>query len=135
MPTGSPRRTLWVIAYGLMACAGGFALAFPTPAVRAATTATSGALVYVWAALLVVGGLSSAVGSALDRWLGEYAGNLALAATFGVYALAAAASGRLTAIAGACALGAVAMLLCARWRDVAFIRREAARFRAEHREG
>jgi len=88
--------------------------------------------VYVWAGLLTLGGASSAIGSAMDRWLGEYAGLGPLVVTWAVYAFAAAASGRVTAIAGACGLGAVAFLLLARWRDVALIRREAARYHAEH---
>jgi len=129
-----PRRISRVLGYGLMALAGLAALAWPAPSVRAATSATSGALVYMWAALLAVGGLSCALGSALDRWLGEYVGLWPLVTTFAVYALAASGSGRWTAVAGACALGSIALLLLARWRDVALIRREAARYHAEHRE-
>lgn len=127
-----PRRTTRVLGYGLMALAGVAAMAWPAPSVKAATTATTGVLVYVWAVLLAVGGVSCALGSALDRWLGEYAGLLPLVATFAVYGLAAAASGRWTAVAGGCLLGSIALLLLARWRDVALIRREADRFQAEH---
>jgi hypothetical protein len=127
-----PRRWTRVGAYTLMAVAGLAALTWPSPPVRAATSPTSGALVYVWAVMLAVGGLSSALGAARDRWLGEYAGLWPLVVTFAVYALASAATGRVSAIAGACVLGAVALLLLARWRDVALIRREAVRHHAEY---
>lgn len=129
------RRPLWIVGYSLMALAGVASIAFPAPAVRAATSATSGMLVYVWAATLAVAGLSSAVGRAADRWLGEYAGLPALAVVFAVYSLAAAATGRPVAIAGASLFGSIAVLLLARWHDVALIRREAARFNAEHHRG
>ena len=119
--------------YTLMAVAGIAAIVWPAPTVRAATAPTAGALVYVWAAMLTLGGLSSAIGAARDRWLGEYAGLWPLVMTFAVYALAAAAAGRTTSVAGACALGSIAMLLAARWRDVALIRREAARSNTEGR--
>lgn len=116
-----------------MAVAGIAAIAWPSPAVRAATAPTAGVLVYVWAAMLVVGGVTSGLGAALDRWLGEYIGLWPLVFTFTVYALAAAAAG--AAIAGAALLGGIALLLLARWRDVATIRREAARYLAEHERG
>lgn len=128
-----PRRWTRVSAYTLMALAGIASIVWPAPSVRAATGPAAGLLVYVWAVLLAVGGLTSAVGAAWDRWLGEYAGLWPLVATFGVYALAAATVGRATSIAGACALGSIALLLLARWRDVATIRREAAR--AHDRDG
>lgn len=118
-------------AYVLWAAAGAAWMAWPAPPVRAATNPVT-ALPYLWAALLIVGGLASAVGAATGRWLGEYAGLLPLIVTWMVYAIAAAATGRLDAIAGACALGGVAFKLLARWHDVAHIRREAARYRAEH---
>lgn len=118
-----------------MAAAGLASFAWPSPAVERATSATSGGTVYAWAALLAVGGLACALGSASDWWLGEYAGLWPLIATFAVYALAAAATGRGTAIGGACLLGSISMFLYARWRDVAVIRREAARFRTEHGRG
>lgn len=120
-----------VLAYTLMALAGVAAIAWPTPSVRAIST---GVLVYVWAVMLTVGGISCAIGAALDRWLGEYAGLWPLIVTFAVYALAAATAGRATAIAGAFALGSIAMFLFARWREVALIRREAARYNAEREE-
>jgi len=130
----SVRRWTRVVGYSLMAAAGFAAMVWPAPAVRAATSPLA-ALAYFWAALLVIGGLSSAVGAAMDRWLGEYAGLWPLIVTWAVYALAAAATARLTALAGACALGSIAFLLLARWRDVAQIRREAARYHAEHHGG
>ena len=131
---GSVRRWTRAIGYGLMAAAGFAAMVWPAPSVRAATTPMAG-LAYVWAGMLALGGLASAWGAAVDRWLGEYAGLWPLIATWAVYALAAGATGRLTSIAAACALGAIAFLLLARWRDVAQIRREAAPYHAEHHGG
>lgn len=131
MASASARRWTRVVGYVLMAVAGVAAMVWPTPAVRAATNPLA-ILAYLWAALLILGGLSSALGAAADRWLGEYAGLWPLIVTWAVYAIAAGATGRFTSIAAACALGSIALLLLARWRDVAHIRREAARYHAEH---
>ncbi len=127
-----PRRWTRVASYALMAGAGLAAMAWPAPAVKAATSPVAGVLVYVWAVLLAVGGLCACVGAARDRWLGEYTGLPPLVMVFAVYALAAAATGKTSAIAGSCALGSIALLLLARWRDVAHIRQEAARYLTEH---
>ena len=135
MTINPPRRWTRVVGYSLMALAGIAAVAWPSPAVKAATGPTTGLLVYVWAILLAVGGVSAAVGSALDRWLGEYAGLWPLVTTFAVYAIAAASSGRGAAIAGAALLGSIAFLLLARWRDVAHLRQEAMRILANHETG
>jgi len=129
------RRWTRVTAYALMAAGGAAAMAWPNPAVRAATTPTSGLLAYLWALLLVLGGASSAIGAALDRWLGEYTGLVPLSATFAVFSLSAAATGRLTAMPGAAVLGSIAFFLLSRWLDVAQTRREAARYHAEHQDG
>jgi hypothetical protein len=128
----SQRRWTRAAGYFLMAVAGVAAIAWPAPAVRAATTPTAGALVYVWAGMLIVGGLAAGAGAMLDRWIGEYVGLWPLVFTFTIYALAAGATGRTASIAGGCLLGAIALLLLARWRDVEVIRREAARYQAEH---
>jgi hypothetical protein len=129
------RRWTRVAAYALMSAAGLASLVWPSPSVERATSPTSGVTVYVWAVMLALGGICCAVGSATGRWLGEYTGLWPLIVTFFVYALAAAAaaSGRSTAIAGACLLGSISLLLIARWRDVAQIRREAARYQVERR--
>jgi hypothetical protein len=114
--------------YTMMAAGGAAAMVWPSPAVQAATSPTAGALVYVWAGLLAVGGVSSAYGAATDRWLGEYAGLWPLMATFTVYGIAAFVGTRgPVAWAGGLVLLAIAGLLLARWREVALIRREAAR--------
>jgi hypothetical protein len=82
----------------------------------------------MWAVLLAIGGLCSAVGAFTDRWLGEYAGLWPLVTTFLVYGLAAFAAGRgPVSYAGGFALLSIAALLYARWQDVALIRREAVR--------
>lgn len=122
-----PRRITRVIGYALMAIAGVAAIIWPAPSVRAATSPTTGLLVYVWAILLAVGGISATIGAATDRWLGEYVGLIPLVTTFAAYGLAAWARADWTSIAGGCALMSIAMLLLARWRDVAVVAREAAR--------
>ena len=134
MVSVSVRRWTRVISYTLMAVAGVAALVWPAPSVRAAA-GTAAILAYLWAALLVIGGTTAAVGAAAGRWLGEYAGLWPLIVTWAVYCLAAAATGRATAIAASCALGSIAFLLLSRWRDVAQIRREAARYHAEQHGG
>lgn len=119
-------RAPLVVGYALMAAAGIAAMIWPAPSVRAATDATSGALVYVWAALLALGGLACALGAATDRWLGEYAGLWPLVSTFAVYGIAAFGSARgPVAYAGGCALLSIALLMFSRWQVVALVRREA----------
>lgn len=121
MLTTPPPRPARLIAYSLFGLAGLAAVLWPAPSVQAA----SGWLVYVWAAWLMVGGLVSAAGTVTDRWIGEYAGLPLLFASFAVYALVVATSGKLSSIAGACALAAIAFKLVARWQDVSAVRREA----------
>jgi hypothetical protein len=122
------RRTIRAIGYFLLFAAGVAALIWPAPSVRAATSPTSGLLVYLWAGLLALGGLCSAIGAVTDRWLGEYAGLWPLVTTFMVYGLAAFTAGRGSAsYAGGLFLLSIAALLYARWQDVALIRREAIR--------
>jgi hypothetical protein len=78
---GRPWRAL---AYALMALAGVAALVWPAPAVRE----SSGAWVYAWSVLLVVGGGAAFVGVCSGWWLGEYAGLPPLAFMLVVYAAA-----------------------------------------------
>jgi hypothetical protein len=120
------RRLVLAIGYTLMALAGIAAMLWPAPSVRAATNPTSGLLVYLWAALLTVGGTTCAIGAATDRWLGEYAGLWPLVTTFAVYGIAAFASPRgAVAYGGGLALLSIAALMFARWQVVALVRREA----------
>lgn len=117
-----------LVGYTLMGLAGVASMVWPAPSVQQATAPTAGALAYVWAGLLIVGGLTSAAGAASDRWIGEYAGLWPLIAVFLVYGLAAFASDRgVVAAAAGFALLALAALQLARWHDVALIRREADR--------
>lgn len=120
------RRLVLTVGYALMALAGLAAIVWPAPSVKAATATTSGLLVYVWAILLTVGGVTCALGAATDRWLGEYAGLWPLVTTFAVYGLAAFASPKgAVAYAGGFALLSIAALMYARWQVVALVRREA----------
>ena len=125
-----PRRWTRVAAYAFMAAAGTAALIWPAPSVERATGATSGITVYAWALLLAVGSMSAMLGSVLESWIGEYVGLLPLIATFSVYSIAAAATGKSMAIAASCILGAFALFLLARWWDVDMTRREAVRLRS-----
>jgi hypothetical protein len=120
-----PRRPVRAAAFALLAAGGIAALAWPPPAVQAATSPAA-ALAFVWAAMLILGGVCSAAGAITDRWLGEYVGLWPLITVFAIYGVSAFASSRgLVAVAGGCVLTAVAGLLLARWQDVALIRREA----------
>lgn len=127
-PVGYSDRRRWtrVVGYVLMAVAGSTAIAWPSPSVRAAAGAAS-YLTIAWAVMLVVGGIASAVGAALDRWLGEYTGLWPLIVTFTIYALTIAANGHLYGIAGAALLASIAFLLLSRWRDVAALRQYSRR--------
>lgn len=89
---------------------------------------TGGPVVFLWAMLLAVGGLTSAVGSAADIWLGEYAGLWPIILTFTIYGLASALSGNLIELALALTILGWSLLLLARWREVAMVRSEALRF-------
>lgn len=119
--TTPPPRPARLIGYSLFTLAGLAAVLWPAPSVESA----SGWLVYVWAAWLLTGGLMSAVGTATDRWIGEFAGLPLLFAAFAVYALVVATGGRLSSIAGACVLAGIAAKLVARWQDVSVVRKEA----------
>lgn len=125
-----PRRVARILGYTLFALGGLAAIIWPSPAVARAT----GWLVYVWAAWLVLGGSCSMIGAVTDRWLGEYVGLPLLFSAFGVYGAVVASSGRLASSAGAMVLVAIALILGARWQDIGWVRREAARS-AEHRQG
>ncbi|WP_420124381.1 hypothetical protein [Nakamurella sp.] len=118
-----PRRWSRVAGYAMMAAAGVGAAIVPTPSVEQAT----GPLVYLWAAFLVGGGLLSTYGAASDRWIGEHLGLPLLWAAFTVYAVVLAAVLSPAGIVASLALGAFALLLIGRWRDVSAIRREATR--------
>lgn len=119
-----PRRRWRVAGYILMGGAGLVALLNAHATTVAAST---GWLAYVWAAWLLLGGAMAAVGSATDRWLGEYAGLPLLIASLASYASVLLLSGHLGALAGSLLLAGFASKLVARWQDVATVRREAQR--------
>lgn len=133
--TNKAARRRWsrVVGYSLMALAGVFAIAVPAPSVQEAAESAR-YLAMVWAIMLVVGGVASAIGAALDRWLGEYAGLWPLITTFLVYAvsIAVTAARNPPAWAGAALLGSIAFLLLSRWRDVAAVRHHALRHTSVH---
>ena len=128
-----PRRISRVFAYSAFATTGFTSIMWPVASVVAATQGAR-YLTFVWAGMLIAGGIISALGAAVDRWIGEYVGLLPMMVTFVIYALAVAAAGTPTSVAGSAFLSGVALILFARWRDVAHIRVEAARHRAAHGE-
>lgn len=114
-------------AYLLFAGAGAGAALFPAPSVT--ETASSKLLVGMWVGFLILGGLASAVGRILGRWVGEFVGIPLLAFAFLIYACSiiytTIMSGRLTGITAGLALGALFCLVAARWFEVNMIRQEA----------
>ncbi|MET7949210.1 hypothetical protein [Micromonospora sp. NPDC005324] len=118
-----PKRWSRVAGYTLMAAAGVGAALVPTPSVEKST----GPLVYLWALFLVGGGVLAAYGAVSDRWIGEHLGLPLLWAAFTVYSLVLAAVQSPAGIVASLALGAFALLLFGRWRDVGAVRREATR--------
>lgn len=118
------RRVVYAVSYGTMAAAGACALMWPAPAVERVTN-DAAALVTVWTAMLIAGGLLGLVGTVTGRWLGEYIGLPLLVVVFIVYGLGAFASGLPASRAGAFALTAIGSLIAARWIEVNGIRREA----------
>lgn len=130
--TKRPPVTGWgrwprTVGYLCLAAAGLVALVHPASSVREATSPTSGWLVYAWAVMILIGGLSSAVGTWLDRWIGEYVGLWPLMATLAVYVVAAAAASG----AGALFLASFALMFLARWRHVAMVRDQAQHIRRQ----
>lgn len=107
----------------MMAAAGGVAFAIPVSSIQAST----GWLVYLWAAFLLLGGLLCGWGAVTDRWIGELAGLPLISSAFGVYFVVLFLTRTVGGAAAALAFGAVALLLVARWRDISTIRREADR--------
>lgn len=124
-----PVRVSRVFAYCAFAAAGATSIAWPVPAVAEATTGAR-YLALVWAGMLTTGGVLSALGAAVDRWIGEYVGLLPMIATFAIYALTVAVSGSLPSAAACTFLTGVALVLFSRWREVAHVRAEVARRRA-----
>jgi len=97
---------------------------------------TGGPVVIFWAILLAVGGFTSALGSAADVWLGEYAGLWPIILTFMIFGIANAVSGSLIELALSLTVLGWSFLLLARWREVAMVRSQAMTFhRYQHRVG
>jgi hypothetical protein len=89
---------------------------------------TGGPVIILWATLLAVGGLTSAIGSAADVWLGEYAGLWPIIITFMIFGFANAVSGSLIELALSLTVLGWSFLLLARWREVALVRSQALKF-------
>lgn len=116
-----PRRWSRVFGYAAVAAAGIGTSLVPDPRVVEAT----GTLAYLWAAFLILGGLSAGVGSLTDRWLGEALGCPLLATSLAAYAVILFGTRQATAIMGGLFLGGMALLMWARSRDIELLRREA----------
>lgn len=118
------RQWFYAASYGAMATAGVCSLVWPAPAVSRVTNGAA-ALITVWAAMLIAGGLFGLAGAVSRRWLGEFAGLPLLIAVFLVYGIGAFANGVPASRAGAFALTAIGSLFAARWLEVNGIRRTA----------
>lgn len=122
------RHWIRAIGYALIACGGISAMIWPSVAATGPTTLTHGPVIFLWALLLAVGGVTSAIGSAADIWLGEYAGLWPIIVTFMLYGFANAVSGNLVQLALSLIILGWSFLLLFRWREVALVRSEALRF-------
>lgn len=122
------QRWIRAIGYGSIGCGGIAALLFPSFRAEGPMSLTGGPVILLWALLLAVGGLTSAVGSAADIWLGEYAGLWPIILTFMIFGVASAASGNLIELALALTILGWSFLLLARWREVAMVRSQAMKF-------
>jgi len=118
-----PRRGTRVAGYAMMAVGGAVAFAIPVTTIEAST----GWLVYLWAAFLLIGGTLATYGAWTDRWIGELLGLPLISSAFGVYFVVLALTRTVSGAAAALAFGAISLILLARWRDVGQIRVEATR--------
>lgn len=125
-----PRRWSRITGYLLMAFGGATAFAIPAVSIREST----GPMVYLWGAFLLVGGGLCAYGAATDRWIGELSGLPLVAAAFGVYGVILALTRTVSGAAASLAFTAVALILVSRWQDISLIRKEATRA-ADQRRG
>lgn len=127
----SPPSSRWflAVAYLMFTCAGVAATVWPAPSVE--RTAGAGVSLVVWTVFLIAGGLSAVLGRLFGRWLGEFLGLPLLAAAFLVYAVSALyqvfAEQRPSSATAGLALGAITLLVGARWSEVNSIRLEAVR--------
>jgi len=129
LPPG--RRSVRFLSYTMMAAAGGVAFAIPVSSIEAST----GWLVYLWAAFLLLGGILSGWGSITDRWIGELMGLPLISSAFGVYFDVLGLAFTVKATTASLAFGAIALVLVARWQDVSKIRQEADRAAPTRRHG
>jgi hypothetical protein len=122
------RRWFRVVGYSFVAGGGVVTLVYPPVTAFREISPTTGPFIYLWAALLTVGGITSAVGSASDIWLGEYAGLWPIIITFTIYGATSLFTGNHMQLGFSAILIGWACLLSARWHEVALIRIEAIRF-------
>jgi len=126
--TSAAWRWFRAIGYALIGCGGIAVLLWPPLTASNPVSPVGGPVIFLWALLLAVGGLTSALGSASDIWLGEYAGLWPLIVTFAIFGLASVLSGNLIELPLSLVLIGWACLLTARWREVATVRSEALQF-------
>lgn len=127
------QRWIRAVGYGLIGLGGVAGLAFPSFSTEGPMSLTGGPVILLWAVLLIVGGFTSAVGSAADIWLGEYAGLWPVILTFMIFGAANALTGDLIELALSLTILGWSLLLLARWRQVAMVRSEALRFSRHQR--
>ncbi len=115
------------LAYAGIAASGVAAILKPPTSVEDAAPSL---VVSVWALLLAVSAAICAVGSAMDRWVGEYIGLVPLGTTAMVFSLSVLGRGWPGAAGGAFLFG-VFWLLASRWQEVALLRTESTRHAKE----
>lgn len=125
-PWSKRRRYSRAASYIALATAGGLAIAF-RPLSLQQTVSPVYVVFYLWAGLLIAGGLLAGIGAIRGRWAGEYIGLWPLMVSILAFAFAAATNGRgWSSSAGAFFLFSYAVWLYTRWLEVALLRREAA---------
>lgn len=128
------RRGARLVGYLLVAACGVCAIVWPPESVRQATSPAY-ALTFVWCSLLVIGGGLSTYGTLARQWIGEYMGLPAICIALAAFGFAVLTAGRGTAaLAGGALLLSFALLLLARWHEMAVLRREAVATRKAHRQ-
>ncbi len=122
-------RWRWIrpLSYALVAVSGLTAIFWPPVSVKSNTSET---VVITWAILLAVSAMFCAVGSASDRWVGEYVGLIPLGLSALVFAFSALSRG-LAGIAGGAFLLGFFLWLAVRWQEVATLRIQSTQY-AQH---
>lgn len=137
MPDGSQRQSKYLrwgrtVAYFLIALSGSLLLLSPI------FTDFFGGVATVMSWFLVVGGITSMLGAATGRWVGEFVGLPLLGSSFIVFGLLSLAESfgvtPYIAVANMALLAGFAVVMSVRWRTVLAVFRLASRFSGDDEE-